>query len=1265
MSAKKQTVRVLSANVRGLANHKKLVDVINYLNGQNPNIICLQDTHLTQKNSYELSLLFEGEIIIHGHQTNARGIAVLIKNNFDVTIEQVNKTVENILTIDLKTYDMTVRLIVIYGPNTDSPAFFEHLESEIENHAQDYAVICGDFNLVLNTELDSDNYMHINNPRARNKFLETIDTYNLVDVYRHLHTDSKHYTWRRKNPTKQARLDYFIINRSMCDLVDSCKIKPSYKSDHSVIELNLIVSNFLRYKGRWHFNASLLKDPEYLTIINEAIDDEMKKYVDPRNFNVEQTTSYIHSPDIVLELIIMRCRVETMKFSRKRKNQQASREKKLLNSIDTLEKSGVNSPELDLAKQELEELREVTLKGYLVRCRTLHLQEYEKPSSYFLALEKQKYIDKTIKKIVKTNGEILYDQVMILNEIKHFYEELFRNHDIEENLEKFDETFFELNLTKLSPKQAEQLDLPISESEIGETLKKMKNFKTAGIDGFGAEFYKVFWSRLKTIITQAFQYSYAMGRLSVTLRHSILICLPKGDKPRQYLKNWRPLSMLSVLYKLISGTMANRLKKILNFIISKNQSAFIENRFIGDNTRLIYDVIHTTEKRNLPALLMSIDFEKAFDSLSWKFLYNTLKLFGFGDSFISWIKTFNNDIFGYVIQSGLFSEKFRIQRGCRQGDPISPYLFILATELLFQLIDSNPNIKGINIDGFEIKMAQFADDTTLLLDGSLLTLQTALNTIEIFGSLSGLRMNSEKTKVIWLGSKKYSRDKLVTDHNLQWGLTNFDLLGIKFDICLSKMIDINLKNAMQQIKNQITNWNRRNLTPIGKIVIIKSLFISKINHILATLPIPNKKFLTELQTILYKFLWDNKPDKVKRKIINEPIKNGGLNMPDLNKLMLSIKTSWFRRLIKSSEQDWITIFEKTICDKKNLTVYGMDYLLHLKQTCTNPFWQDVFKAFYLVNKSSNPTCFQDLLDTPLWFNTNVFSTRLHYPNWSRSELYFIRDIVDENGNILDYNLLNRIANVNIIEYINTKIHVSKYIQKFTFETNEIQTFYPTIPFHLILLFKSKKGNSVFMKAQKNNKKIVATAVLKWHEKLNFTLNSKTWESIFYLNYNTIRDNYYIYFNYRILHRILGTNHLMYKMQISQTENCRLCENASETLIHLFLSCPKSIIFWKTIFAWIKNLTKVSLAIDVTIIFGYLISNSYSKAINTILMVAKNYIFQMARSENDLFLYIFKKKLIKIYHEQRNLAVSNNLLVNFDKAWIKFQPMLLDIENPQL
>ena len=157
--------------------------------------------------------------------------------------------------------------------------------------------------------------------------------------------------------------------------------------------------------------------------------------------------------------------------------------------------------------------------------------------------------------------------------------------------------------------------------------------------------------------------------MSISLRQCIISCLPKGDKPRQFLKNWRPISLLSVVYKIASSALATRLRTVLHTIISNTQSGFMSNRFIGENTRLIYDIIHYTNYNKLPGLLMLIDFQKAFDSVSWKFLFSILTAFGFKESFCKWIEVLNVNVSASILQCGKLSDFFRIERGCRQGDP--------------------------------------------------------------------------------------------------------------------------------------------------------------------------------------------------------------------------------------------------------------------------------------------------------------------------------------------------------------------------------------------------------------------------------------------------------------------------------------------------------------------------------------------------------------------------------------------------------------------
>ena len=190
------------------------------------------------------------------------------------------------------------------------------------------------------------------------------------------------------------------------------------------------------------------------------------------------------------------------------------------------------------------------------------------------------------------------------------------------------------------------------------------------------------------------------------------------------------------------------------------------------------------EHNNLTGQLMLVDFQKAFDSVSWSFLNRVLKMYNFGNEFCKWINIFNTDIEAFILQSGFLSRPINIERGCRQGDPIAAYLFLICAEVLYLFFQDNPDIKGISINNNYYKMTHFVDDTTVFLDGTKDSLVAALNTQEIFGFLSGLKINMDKTKIVWLGKRKHSTDKFEISYKLDWGTTEFKLLGINFSVDL-------------------------------------------------------------------------------------------------------------------------------------------------------------------------------------------------------------------------------------------------------------------------------------------------------------------------------------------------------------------------------------------------------------------------------------------------------------------------------------------------
>ena len=222
-------------------------------------------------------------------------------------------------------------------------------------------------------------------------------------------------------------------------------------------------------------------------------------------------------------------------------------------------------------------------------------------------------------------------------------------------------------------------------------------------------------------------------------------------------------------------------------------------------------------------MLLLIDFEKAFDSVAWSFINKVLKFYNFGQNIVKWFNLFYKKCCSSVVINGHMSDWFYVQRGCRQGDPLSPYIFILCAEILAILIRNNVNIKGIKIGNEQFLFTQYADDTSLLLDGSDESLVHSLRVLKLYASTSGLKMNTDKTKVVWFGSRRGSEIRYCQNENLGWEDQTFTILGIKFSLNLSDMVELNHNVKIDAIRKLFDNWSKRILTPLGKISVIKSL----------------------------------------------------------------------------------------------------------------------------------------------------------------------------------------------------------------------------------------------------------------------------------------------------------------------------------------------------------------------------------------------------------------------------------------------------------
>ena len=188
--------------------------------------------------------------------------------------------------------------------------------------------------------------------------------------------------------------------------------------------------------------------------------------------------------------------------------------------------------------------------------------------------------------------------------------------------------------------------------------------------------------------------------------------LEKRDKDKTFIKNWRPISLINFDTKLLCKALAERLKLVLPSIIMHDQTAYVYNRFIGQSVRLISDILEITKIMNIEGYILTMDIEKAFDSVDHSFLFATLEKFGFDSYFVDWIKVLLNKQESCVINGGVSTGYFALERGTRQGDPISAYLFIIVMEVFFTMIRNNPNINVLDILGLIYHLTSYADDAT-------------------------------------------------------------------------------------------------------------------------------------------------------------------------------------------------------------------------------------------------------------------------------------------------------------------------------------------------------------------------------------------------------------------------------------------------------------------------------------------------------------------------------------------------------------------------
>ena len=282
----------------------------------------------------------------------------------------------------------------------------------------------------------------------------------------------------------------------------------------------------------------------------------------------------------------------------------------------------------DDLKREYQSLYERKEEGVIFRLKCRWIEKGERPTKYFFNLEKRNYNKKTISELELDNGKLISEEKLILQTIESHYKDFYTS-KTSATQSDFDQFSQDVDIPQLFNDERDRLEGPLSYDECKETLNSFSNGKSPGEDGFTVEFYKEFFDIQGEDPVECLNAAHETGQLSISQRRGVITLIPKEEESLLTLKNWRPITLLNVDYKIALNAIAKRIEPVLPSLIHSDQTGFVKERYIGENIRLLSDLLEQTKKDQSTGILLSLDFRKAFDTSEWPLVQYMLRRYNF------------------------------------------------------------------------------------------------------------------------------------------------------------------------------------------------------------------------------------------------------------------------------------------------------------------------------------------------------------------------------------------------------------------------------------------------------------------------------------------------------------------------------------------------------------------------------------------------------------------------------------------------------------
>lgn len=511
-----------------------------WLQTHNPSntVFFLQETHSSVDHEQTWRSEWGSDMFYSHGTTESKGVVIMFPKQLDVTVsQQINDDHGRYILLDCLIDSSRFILVNVYAPTknhvTEQCHFLTSLQEALEPFSGENLIVGGDFNTILNPVLDKQGGRQEPVSRYITNMIEFQEDFQLVDIWRERNPTCKLFTFHtRGGEFIQSRIDIWLVSAFLTPFVKQCQIKPSIKTDHSMITLDMQGEMWnQRGPGFWKFNSTLLHDQTYVDQVKLVLQNSAAKY------------NTLLDKGLIWDTVKCEIRGTTINYSKRKsvlEKQKFAALKKKQDALTLLLNCGDASDQVkfDLNKvmTELEEINDKQTKSAMIRSKVTWTEHGERSSKYFLGLEKRNYKNKCITTLQTDDGKVVTAPKDILALEKTFYENLYASQI----------TFSDVNtrefvnnpaIPKLSQDEQATCEGTVSHAECISALKQFKNNKSPGTDGFTSEFYQFFWTDIKDLVLSSINYAFTSGNLSIDQKRGVISLIPKKDKDRMFLKN--------------------------------------------------------------------------------------------------------------------------------------------------------------------------------------------------------------------------------------------------------------------------------------------------------------------------------------------------------------------------------------------------------------------------------------------------------------------------------------------------------------------------------------------------------------------------------------------------------------------------------------------------------------------------------------------------------------------------------------------------------